>query len=393
MSDWPTCSVADSFIATKAGRLHQIPTKDISPSGKYPVIDQGQDFISGYCDDDEKVIDFDLPLIIFGDHTRCLKFVDFPFVLGADGTKVLAPDRKLHDPKFYYYALLALDIPSRGYNRHFKVLKEREIPIPPLPEQKAIAHTLSTVQRAITAQERNMHTTTELKKTLMQKLFTEGLRGEPQKETEIGLVPECWDLCTVGDVAMIQSGGTPSRENPENWDGGTIPWVKTGEINYYTITDTEEKITPISLANSSAKVFPKGTLLMAMYGQGITRGRVGLLGIEAATNQACAAIIPLDPQKLSTQFLYFFLEHNYERLRQLGHGANQKNMSATLIRAFPLTLPCQHEQEEISAALSALDNKLMNHRKKLATNYALFRSLLHELMTAKARVNKAVLAL
>ena len=171
MSDWATCAVLDSFTKMKVGRKHQILARDIAQTGEFPVVDQGQEFIAGYCDDREKLIDFDLPLVIFGDHTRCFKYVDFPFVLGADGTKVLAPNKDLYDPKFYYFALMALEIPSRGYNRHFKMLKERSLPLPPLPEQKKIAHILSTVQRAIEAQERIIQTTTELKKTLMHKLF------------------------------------------------------------------------------------------------------------------------------------------------------------------------------------------------------------------------------
>jgi type I restriction enzyme S subunit len=252
-----------------------------------------------------------------------------------------------------------------------------------IPEQKAIAHSLSTAQRASDTQEPMIQTSTELKKALMQKLFTEGLRGESQKETKIGLVPEGWEICTIGDVAMIQSGGTPSRETPENWNGGTIPWVKTGEFNYYTITDTEEKITANGLANSSARIFPKGTLLMAMYGQGITRGRVGLLGIEAATNQACAAIIPLDPLKLSTQFLYFFLEHNYEKLRQLGHGANQKNMSATLIRSLSLALPPMTDQTSIAHVFNTFEIRLRIADKNKSELSNFFRSLLRNLMTGE----------
>jgi type I restriction enzyme S subunit len=114
MSEWRTCPVSNSFVKNKVGRRNQIPAKDIAPAGRFPVVDQGQQFVSGYCDDAERVIDFDLPLIIFGDHTRCLKYVDFPFILGADGTKVLLPDKKIYDPKFYYYALVALELPSRG---------------------------------------------------------------------------------------------------------------------------------------------------------------------------------------------------------------------------------------------------------------------------------------
>jgi type I restriction enzyme S subunit len=267
-------------------------------------------------------------------------------------------------------------------------VKEFRLSIPPLPEQKKIAHILSTVQRAIEAQERIIQTTTELKKALMHKLFTEGLRHEPQKQTEIGPVPESWEVCKVGDVAKIQSGGTPTRETAENWSGGTIPWVKTGEINYCVIHDAEEKITPTGLANSSARLYPKGTLLMAMYGQGITRGRVGLLGIEAATNQACASITPTDKKRVSSVFLYYFFEYHYEDLRKLGHGANQRNMNAALIRSFPLMFPKADEQAAVVTTLESLDEKRVLHERKKTQLQDLFRTLLHELMTAKTRVHE-----
>jgi len=267
-------------------------------------------------------------------------------------------------------------------------LREFRISLPPLPEQKKIAHILSTVQRSIEAQERIIQTTTELKKALMHKLFTAGLRNEPQKETEIGLVPESWTVCKVGDVAKTQSGGTPSRDVPENWNGGNIPWVKTAEINYFVVNDTEEKITPIGLTNSAAQIFPAGTLLMAMYGQGITRGRVGLLGINAATNQACASITPTDEKQLSSVFMYYFFQYHYENLRKLGHGANQRNMNAALIRGFPLSFPKHDEQTSVVAVFATLDAKRGHHERKKAQLQDLFRTLLHELMTAKTRVHE-----
>ena len=317
---------------------------------------------------------------------------------------VRVKDKKTFDPRFIFYGLMELyqsgrteDLQRRTTgirNLDFTAYKERaRFPKIPLPEQKKIAHILSTVQRAIEAQERIIHTTTELKKALMHKLFTEGLRNEPQKQTEIGPVPESWEVAKVGDFAKIQSGGTPARDVAENWIDGTIPWVKTGEIDYCVIKDTEEKITSVGLSNSAARLYPEGTLLMAMYGQGITRGRVGLLGIEAATNQACASISPIDVRKLTSLFLYYYFQYHYENLRKLGHGANQRNMNAALIRSFPISFPDADEQSAVVSALESLDAKSELYSRKRNKLQDLFRTLLHELMTAKTRINGIKLSL
>ena len=268
------------------------------------------------------------------------------------------------------------------------VLHRVPIALPPVAEQRKIAGVLGLVQRAMEQQDRLIALTTELKKALLHQLFTHGLRGAPQKETEIGTVPESWDVVRLGDVAKLESGGTPARDNPAYWNGGCIPWVKTGEIAYRVIDTTEEMITREGLANSAAKIFPNGTLLVAMYGQGVTRGRVGLLGIDAATNQACAAITPRDEQKVSTRFIYHFLEFHYEDLRQMGHGANQRNLNAALIKGFRLSFPKPDEQAQIVEALGILNAKLMLHQTKHAALTALFRTLLHQLMTAQIRVDK-----
>lgn len=265
-------------------------------------------------------------------------------------------------------------------------LSALEVPIPPKPEQQKIAAVLWKLQRAIATQDRLLKATADLKQSAMQRLFTHGLRGEPLKDTEIGPVPESWDLTTLGAVATVGAGGTPSRSNPDYWQGGTIPWVKTGEVDYGVIEDTEEKITPLGLKNSAAKLLPKGTLLLAMYGQGITRGKAAILGIDAATNQACAAVRPTTDE-VRTDFLYCVLTRGYERLRGLAHGGQQQNLNADLIRGFTFGLPGNiDEQRDIAAALATLDRKLTHHRAKRAALDALFQTTLHQLMTAQVRV-------
>ena len=398
MSDWATCAVLDSFTKTKVGRKYKIPARDIAQTGEFPVVDQGQEFIAGYCDDQEKLIDFDLPLVIFGDHTRCFKYVDFPFVLGADGTKVLAPNKDLYDPKFYYFALMALEIPSRGYNRHFKTLKERSLPLPPLPEQKKIAHILSTVQRAIEAQERIIQTTTELKKALMHKLFTEGLRNEPQKQTEIGPVPESWEVKELGEFFEIKHGFAFDGKFFE--PSGEYILMTPGHFNEEGgFRDQGERTKYFTGEIPKDYLLAKDDLVVAM-----TEQKSGLLGSAAFVpeddrylhNQRLGLIVDLDTKRLSKRFLLnvFNTPHLRVEVAKTSTGSKVKHTSPTKLRAVKVgILPTLKEQEEIAAALATTERKIEVETAKQVHFQDLFRTLLHELMTAKTRVHNLKLEL
>jgi type I restriction enzyme S subunit len=388
MNDWQTCAVPDSFVKSKVGRQNQIPAKDIAEVGRFPVVDQGQKFVAGYCDDESRVIDFDLPLIIFGDHTRCLKYVDFPFVLGADGTKVLRPNKKLYDPIFYYFALLSLEIPSRGYNRHFTILNERSLPLPPLPEQKKIAHILSTVQRAIEAQERIIQTTTELKKALMHKLFTEGLRGEPQKHTEIGPVPESWEVVALGSLAKVGNGSTPKRANDAFWEGGTIPWLNSSKIHDRFIIEADQFVTPQAVKECHLPSVAPNSLLIAITGQGKTLGNSAITRIETCINQHLA-YVQFHMAKIVPDFMLWFMQTRYDYLRSIAHGGGSTKgaLSCGFLKTLPVPIPSPAEQKEIVAAFQILEDKQVFAVRKQAALQDLSRTLLHELMSAKRRVN------
>jgi type I restriction enzyme S subunit len=270
-----------------------------------------------------------------------------------------------------------------------EALQNLLIPLPPLPEQHAIATTLRTVHEAKEKTDAVIAATKALKAAMMKHLFTYGpvppedAEQVALKETEIGQVPKGWDLQPLGKISKIASGGTPSRNEPTFWNG-EIPWIRTGEINYSIIDRTEEKITKAGLENSSARIVPKGTLLMAMYGEGITRGRVGITGIDASINQAVAAIFP--SKKMLTQFLYYYLEFSYEKNRLLGHGAHQRNLSATIIKTILVPIPAEETQQHIVEILSFIDQKLAAEQSRKEALDTLFASLLHDLMTAKIRI-------
>jgi type I restriction enzyme S subunit len=300
-------------------------------------------------------------------------------------------------PRFYVYFLQCAftqlgifegagnktTIPNLSRNR----LAALEVPVPPVAEQRSIVRALARAREANGTHDLSLDRTRELKRASMRELFTRGVRGEPQKETEIGSVPESWNVERLGAHHVVVSGGTPSRSNPAFWKDGVIPWVKTTEVNYCVINETEERITQQGLKSSAAKLLPAGSLLMAMYGQGVTRGKVAILGIEAACNQACAAITPTDDAVLP-QFLYHYLSWRYNEIRTLAHGGQQQNLNLEIVRDLQLAYPqSDEEQKEIIAILDALDRKVDLHLQKRAVLQDLFNAFLLELMTGGIRAS------
>lgn len=388
------------------GRYKVLKVRDISPTG---FINWGVDkegLVNEHLGDSNQVEQGDT-LILSAAHSPKIVGTKIGFVQDlpdkistvfhvAELIKVRGKDSNRLSDSYYIYALLKSEGARnrvremvKGGHLYASSLSNLEIPLPSLSEQRSIAHVLRTVQKAIETTEQVIEATRELKRSLMNHLFTYGPASVDKaeqvrlKETEIGPVPEHWEISRLGDVAKIVSGGTPSRKIPDYWNG-TIPWVKTGEITYNVITTTEEMITDRGLEESSARLVPAGTLLLAMYGQGVTRGRVATLGIDAAINQACAAIFPA--QRMKSRFLYHYLTYKYENIRNLGHGAHQKNLSATLLKSLTIPSPSITEQEEVIHSLDAVDNKISTEVSSKASLGVLYKTLIHNLMRGKVRV-------
>lgn len=182
----------------------------------------------------------------------------------------------------------------------------------------------------------------------------------------------------LGSIAKVVSGGTPNRRDAALW-GGTIPWVKTAQIRTGTISasDVDEWITSAGLEQSSARLVPRGTILMAMYGQGKTRGRVAILGLDAAINQACAAILlrPLADR----DYVYHQLSYRYEKIRALSNTGSQENLNAELIREIAFPFPPHQEQREIAQVLSAWDAAIEKRSQLVAAKERACRGLMQRL--------------
>jgi type I restriction enzyme, S subunit len=204
------------------------------------------------------------------------------------------------------------------------------------------------------------------------------------KKTKAGWIPNEWNCHSIKSFCKTHSGGTPSRKRSDYW-AGTIPWATTAEIKYGTISETLEFITVKGLKESSAKLSAKGTLVLAMYGQGATRGRVAILGKAMAFNQACLAIIPKKTHAV-TLYVYHRLVSDYHRLRMLSQGGNQENLSSELVKGLVLPLPSLPEQKKLAAILSAWDEAIEQMRRVVEAKKRRKKGLMQKLLTGKKRL-------
>jgi type I restriction enzyme S subunit len=196
--------------------------------------------------------------------------------------------------------------------------------------------------------------------------------------------PNGWKKGVVEDIATVSSGGTPSRQNDAYWLGGHVPWVTTAEVKFGVITNTEQKITEEGLKNSSAKLFPKDTILMAMYGQGKTRGQVAKLGIEASTNQACAALQLNDG--FEVDYYYQYLVSQYENIRDLANSGGQQNLSGGIIKGIHVPIPPLPEQRKIANILATWDKAISTTERLIDNSKQQKKALMQQLLTCKKRL-------
>lgn len=196
------------------------------------------------------------------------------------------------------------------------------------------------------------------------------------------VIPQQWGLPQIKDIASISSGSTPNRNNSEYWNGN-IAWVTTGELSSGHVNHTSELITVKAVKETKMRIYPQGTLLMAMYGQGKTRGTVAILEIDAAVNQACAAITVKDGE---SKFLFYQLKNSYQDIRKLSNTGNQENLNADIIKTYQVPWAPDEEQERISTILTTQDRVIELKEKRLAEKQRQKKYLVQQLLTGKKRL-------
>ncbi len=264
-------------------------------------------------------------------------------------------------------------------NINLQVLKPLLILTPPYAEQKKIAKILSTWDNAISVTEKLLANSQQQKKALMQQLLT----GKKRLLDENGVrFSGEWKRVKLGAIADMNSGGTP-KSTVEEYYGGNIPWVSISDMtsNGKWIATTEKYLTELGLNSSSARIYPKNSVLYAMYA---SIGECSIAAVNLTSSQAILGIRPKDC--LNYEFLYFYLTSLKEKIKLQGQQGTQSNLNAGMVKEFELDLPSIREQQKIAAVLSAADAEISTLEKKLACLRDEKKALMQQLLTGKRRV-------
>ena len=294
----------------------------------------------------------------------------------------------VHSPGFLEYAVAGttgVQHPRTSWAH----IREFEVSAFTLGEQQRIADILWLIHEAGSQSEALVEEGQALKRAAMQTLFTRGLRGEAQRETEIGSIPESWDVVQLGTLGKIGNGSTPRKATSEYWTGGTYPWLTSAKVYDRNIVEADQFVTEFALAKCHLPCIKPGAVLIAITGQGKTLGHCAVLCIEATINQHLA-YIQVDTTAAHPSFVRGYLETQYDFFRQVGMsgGSTKGALTCAFLRGFSVPLPpTLNEQDEIVTILNTIDRKIDLHRRKRAVLDDLFKALLHKLMTGEIRVS------
>ena len=363
MSEWKTVRLGDILLIQKKSK---IKASDGIENGIYPFFTCSNDIVRTYNSAQYKG-----PALIFGTGGKAsVHFCDTEFSTSTDCLTYYPVSSEINLDLVNQYIQSNIYLLENGFKgaglKHVSrdYIANIEINLPDIKTQNCIVQKLNKAKNIISNSKKLLTKYDTLIKSRFIEMF-----GDPHNNTK-------YPYKNVGEFTTVTSGGTPDRKNNEYWKNGKIPWVKTTELQNNELTEVEEFITQKGLDESSAKMMPKGTLLIAMYGQGKTRGMTAYLGIEASTNQACACILP--SKEINQRYLWYYFILSYDKLRDLAKGGNQPNLNGNMIKSFPVLMPPIDMQNKYVSFVQQIDKSKFTVQKSLEKAETLYKSLMQQ---------------
>jgi type I restriction enzyme S subunit len=360
MPRWDTRTFTDVFEDESAGNVKTLQSEYLQ-SGEYPIVDQGKALIGGFTDDPTRLCKSLLPVIVFGDHTKCLKYVDFPFCLGADGTKILRPKIEA-DAKYLYYFLRTVYIPEAGYSRHFKYLKQSEIPLPPIEEQERIAAILDQADTLRRLRQRAIDRLNTLGQAIFYEMF-----GDPRTNA-LG-----WRTKTLGEIGILGRG--VSKHRPRNDPvllGGKHPLVQTGDVANADGFIRNYQATYSDSGLRQSKLWPRGTLCITIAAN---IGKTAILDFDACFPDSVVGFTP--GPDTTTEYVQYWFAFIQEKLEREAPQSAQKNINLAILSELEIPLPPFGIQQRFSQCIKEVDSRKLEFKDHLKVSCCLFSSLQH----------------
>lgn len=345
----------------------KIQRKDFLESGDFPVISQESEFINGYWNNENDLFKIKKPVVIFGDHTQVFKYVDFDFVLGADGVKILQPKDFL-DTKFFYYFLQSVDLGSLGYARHYRLLKEIQIPLPPLTEQLRIVSILDEALEKLEQTKENIEKNIQNAKGIFES-YLQNIFANPW---------ENWEEKTLKEISL-EFGRGKSKHRPRNDKklyGGNYPFIQTGDIRNsgHLIEKYSQTYNEAWLIQS--KLWSKGTICITIAAN---IAETGVLNFDACFPDSIIGLVA-DPKKASEDFVEYLLYFFKTRIQSKSKWSAQANINLGTFEYEKFPIPPVLEQLSIVSQLDTLSTETKRleaiYLQKLAYLDELRKSLL-----------------
>lgn len=334
---YPWIPFGEALQDVSAGN-RKIPQSAFARSGSLAVVDQGQALVAGYTDDHDAAVNAEPPVIVFGDHTRALKFVDFPFAMGADGIKVLRV-RRGFDPRYVFHFLSSRPIRSAGYSRHFKFLKEIKVPGPPLAEQRRIAAVLDQAERLRSQRGQVAGHLDRLVGSIFDRTFGDSDLPQDRLET----------------LATFYSGGTPSKGSEDYWIG-ELPWFSAKDLKASDLYDSIDHVSSRVPSETGIRLLPEGTIVMVVRGMILAHTvPVSVLRVPATINQDLKAVLP--HAAVDGEYLAAAIRHRarwiLSRVSTAAHGT--KKLEQAALGSIPIPRASPQQQRAFVAKAHAVE--------------------------------------